>query len=500
MNKPAYTSSVVQVKAGQVLPEELLKKLCSENKTAFGYAVRENGGIVVDKFQKVDLTDNLFQEVSSIMEGRKKFTSMFCFHDFPDNYDDDECQPFVALRDAKGNPILTVGIEGDFPQYIDTSPDKYSEPFMVMQNWLGPKVEDMFKLVGGSYQKLFDYLRSSQFSKDFANVIGHRGVLAFLPTIGEAFMIDKNQLGLSSEWGQASNVYGYTEAVQEAGTNEPVPEIAAPVPEPVKPKKSRYSTESSGTAQPQPVVQPQPATLPVQQPKVDKPSLIETEEEMEPPRGMSGKKLKQWYREMEGLLREDWAQRPKIKVKVKRSVATQAPVTETAIGAALKAATLPKDMRSAQPPKPVGETLPIISGDMQKSANEFIKKHLGDGSAVIDDPVKANEDEQKLATFVQLMASSGVKSLDDLQKWRASFIFSFTKQYPETAALAIIEMRNTIRDLKKDGAKTMGELTGTGGISTTTTSSPAPVTQPEKVEQPVQTGESSVRARKSRYS
>lgn len=491
--KPAYTSSIVQVKAGQVIPPELLKKLCSENKTAFGYAVREPGGIVVDKFQKVDLPKDLFAEISNIMEGRKKFTTMFCFHAFPDEYDDDEVQPFT-IRDQKGNPILAIGIEGDFPQYIDGGPDKFSEAFMLMQNWLGPKIEDMHKLVGGSHQKLFDYLRSVQFQKDFANVIGHRGILSFLPSVGESFMIDKNELGLSSTWGDASNVYGYTEAVQEAGTNEKVEE-PAPQPVPVQPRKSRYSTESNGSVQPSPtpaVQQPAP-----QVPKpAEAPAVIETEEEMKPPSNFHGKKLKNWYRQTSGVLPADWETRPAVKVKVKRSL--QKPETDTAISAALKAAQ-PKDMKAAAP-KPVGETMPIISGDMQKSAIEMIKKYLGDGSAVIDDPLKANEEEQKLATFVQLMAGAGVKSIDDLQKWRASFIFAMTKQHPETMALAIIEQRNIIRDLKADGEKPMKDLTGTKtGTGTTAPASPQPAPSPQPEPEPAKVA-AVAGVRKSRYS
>lgn len=490
--KPAYTSSIVQVKAGQVIPAELLKKLCSENKTAFGYAVREPGGIVVDKFQKVDLPKDLFAEISNIMEGRKKFTTMFCFHAFPDEYDDDEVQPFT-IRDQKGNPILAIGIEGDFPQYIDTSADKFSEAFMLMQNWLGPKIEDMHKLVGGSHQKLFDYLRSVQFQKDFANVIGHRGILSFLPSVGESFMIDKNELGLSSTWGDASNVYGYTEAVQEAGTKVEEP---APQPAPVQPRKSKYATEPNGSVQPSPAPAVQQPAPQVQKPAAT-PAVIETEEEMKPPSNIHGKKLKGWYRQTAGVLPADWEQRPTVKVKVKRSM--QQPETETAIGAALKAAQ-PKDMKAAAP-KPVGETMPIISGEMQKSAIEMIKKYLGDGSGVIDDPLKANEEEQKLATFVQLMAGAGVKSIDDLQKWRASFIFAMTKQHPETMALAIIEQRNIIRDLRLNGEKPMKELTGTQTTKTGTgtqpaTSEPAPSPQPE----PEQKVAAISGVRKSRYS
>jgi len=106
-----------------------------------------------------------------------------------------------------------------------------------------------------------------------------------------------------------------------------------------------------------------------------------------------------------------------------------------------------------------GETMPIISGSMQAAASEMIKKYLGDGSLIIDDPIKANEEEQQLATFAQLMKLKG--GVGDIIRWRAAFIFAFVKSHPETAALAIIELRNALRDLIADGDKTVKELVGT---------------------------------------
>jgi len=45
----------------------------------------------------------------------------------------------------------------------------------------------------------------------------------------------------------------------------------------------------------------------------------------------------------------------------------------------------------------------------------------------------------------------------------ASFIFAFVKAHPETSALAIIELRNMLRDLMEMVRRNWGTWTGTEG-------------------------------------
>src|SRR5258707_1199343 len=153
--------------------------------------------------------------------------------------------------------------------------------------------------------------------------------------------------------------------------------------------------------------------------------MEEVEMEHAPPKNLHGKPLKQWYRSLTGTLPDDWANRPTVRVKAKRSVTAPAE-TETAMAAAMAAAKATADNNTV-----IGETMPIISGTMQGAAFEMIKKYLGDGSLLIDDPIKANEEEQKLATFAQLMKLKG--GVADIIKWRASFIFAFVKSHPSTS-------------------------------------------------------------------
>lgn len=448
-NKPLNTSSIVQVKSGEVIPPTLLRKLAEENKSAFGLVVREPDRLVVEKFHKLDDIEKQMKFLETLMEGTKKFPRMFIFHDFAPEFDEDETMPWIPLKDSKGNPLLVVAVEGDFPKHVD---NEYSESYMLMHDWLGPKIEAMFKLVGNSPAKMLEYLHSSQFESDFAQVIGHRGVIGFMPTIGDPWVMEKNEIGVvgtNPSWGSASNAYGYTESAIAAATP------AKEEPATVAGNKSKYATNE----------EPKPE---VQIPKVEpaKPTPIEkvaddiqpSEIDWAPPKGVHGKSLKQAYRAVNnGVLPDNWRDRPTIRIKTKASVKDFKEMP-TLTGA--------KDLKTVKEPENKVLTMPIISGTQQAKSIDFIKKYVGDGSAVIQDPLKAQEEESKLAKFSQLVLKTG--NLDEINKWTTSFLFAFVKENPETAALAIIELRAALQAKIKavaSGDKKLGDLTGTEQVT-----------------------------------
>jgi len=107
---------------------------------------------------------------------------------FPTEFDEDEVMPFRLIKDSKGGNILCVAIDGDFPKHVDTSADAFSEPYMVLNDWLGPEITSnvcsCWAIIRAS---LFDFLKTEQFKADFNQVIGHRGILSFMPNVGELF-------------------------------------------------------------------------------------------------------------------------------------------------------------------------------------------------------------------------------------------------------------------------------------------------------------------------
>lgn len=474
-HKPMYTSSLVQVKPGQTIPETFLHKLCTENRSAIGIVVRSDKGIDIEKHKIVDDVEETMKMMKTVQENTKKFSRMFTFHSFPDDYDEDaELQPYVLIKDSKGNPLLCVGIEGDFPKYVDTSPDGFSEAFKLVDDWLGDKVQSMFKILGNNPSKVYDWLQSEQFSKDFHDQIGHRGCLYFMPSTGNMFAQEKNDIGVDAGWGTASFAYGYTEAVAEAATPDTsAKEVVAPPPAPVR--KSKWADDDVTLPKPE-VKPPEQPVKPAETPIEKVAEAIVEEKTIDPPRGLHGKPLKEWYRKTNpsGDLPSNWRDRPSITIKTAKPKA--APKTDTAVGAALQQAEKDKANREAA----LVNSMPILSGDKQKAANEFIKKYIGDGSAIITDPVEAAKQEKDLPVFTQLCPQ--IKSVQDIERLTPGFLSAMIKQHPEATWLMILQMRSTIRDLRENGEKKLGELTGseTKEKETSTPASATPEPTPKR--------------------
>lgn len=475
-NKPMYTASIAQVQSNQTIPATLLRKLAEENQSAFGLCVREPDKMIVEKFHKLDGLEKQNAFLDKLMDSTKKYECMFCFHAFPTEFDEDETMPWTVLKDSKGAPLLVVAIDGDFPKHTD---NEFSEAYVLMNDWLGPKIEDMYKVVGNSPQKLFEYLKSSQFANDFAQTLGHRGSLSFMPSVGPPFVVEKNDIGLvSPEWGSVTNAYGYTESAIAAATP------AADKPATPAAKASRYVDDALPATPPKPEVippaaDPKPVTDPGEKVAAD---LQPEEIDWTPPQGVHGKPLKAAYRAVNNnVLPDNWRDRPTIRIRTKKSVKDFKEMPSL---------TGAKDMK-IEPAKVDSKilTMPIISGQQQEKAVDFIKKYVGDGSAVIDDPIESQKQELKLAKFSSLVLKSG--KLDEILRWKTEFVFAFVKDNPETSALAIIEMRNELRKVWaaiKSGDKTLAELVGTEQV----VEKPAPEAQPQPdvVKEPVKRGAS----------
>lgn len=436
--KPPFSGSIVQVKAGYQLPAALMAKLVSENPTCFGMAVRTKKALDVETFAKADMPAEFLSFLKEIDQNTKDHWRMYVFQNHSGEFDETETQPITIIRDSKSKEsMLVVATEGDYPKYTING-EGWSESFALIDGWLGPKIEDVYKLAGGSQQKLTEYLQNEQFRKDFSDQMEHRGAIGVMPLVGLPFMVEKNELGIQSEWGQCSNVYGYTEAVQETATVEERPAST------VVRKTSKYASNADPTplapGSSPPAADPEVKKTPEEKVAA---SFTEVKETKTPPPNMHGKALKTWYRQWSADLPKNWADRPSVEVTVKRSSPGPSHVeTETAASIMAKAAT------------GAGETLPIISKDELASINAFIKKHIGDGSAVIDDPVRAAEDEARLATFHELTAGSGVKSIKDVLRWRTSFIFALAaKEGGKAMALAFIDLRNAFGALLEDEKK-----------------------------------------------
>lgn len=478
--KPAYTSSLCYVRANEVIPPTLMHKLLSENRSAIGFCVRTEKGLDIEKFDEVgkSTVDENFKIFNGIVNNTKKYDRLFCFHSFPEKFESAEVQPYAIIKDSKGNAIVVVSAEGDFIGYgVD---GLHSEAYGVLHDYLGPKIEAMYELLGNDPGKLDKYLRSKTFKDDLGKVYGHRAVFEFMPANGEPYTHGKNEIGLEAGWGRSSNVYGYSESVIAA---------AAPAePEPVAARAiSKYADAEPAPA---PAVKPAAAptapapatpTIPQNNPPTADPiaaaaAKTVTGHKEKIPTNLHGKRKKQFIRGLlNGDLPKNWEGLTEIWVEHTASVDSLEELPKlgvTANGA--------KDMRAAEP-TPVKTTadgaVPVISGQQQAAAIEFFGKFLDSSSNQIQNPLDAQKDEARYPVFSELMKAKLPNGLDDLEGMPVTALLSFLKQHPETMWLAVLEYRRDRINRKLSavaGDKKLSELTGTQVPTKPTTAAASP--------------------------
>jgi len=464
--KPAYTMSINMIKAGHTIPDDLLKVLLTENRSAFGFVIRKDGVLDVERFGKeipMEDIDKDFSNCKDILKNTSAFDRMFCFGQFPENFEDVEIQPFMVLHNSKKQPLFAVAIEGDFPgRNID---DETSEFFGVMEEYLGPKIEDLYKLLGNDPKKLTEAMRSDTFAKDLSNLYSHRGVIAILPFEGDPIIHGKNELGGTFDWGSSSNVYGFSAAAP----------IVQEQQQPQK-RRSKYATsEDTPTENKPPEAKPSvPQVIPpAPTDPVEKVAQEVVEERTEsPPANLHGKRLKQWYRSITGGdLPENWLKRPSVKVKNKKVLKDLKELGQTAIGTTVK--------EPVTATKTDDNLLPVMNGEQIKASTEWIKKHLDANSNATSNPLEMQKIEAVLPVFSEIHPG-----IADWRTFETSGILALIKSHPEAAWLMFIEARRKVLELeslKNLGDKKLSEITGTAPpaeTKTTTTktepASPAP--------------------------
>lgn len=462
INKPKYTTSLVSVKAGETIPKTFLHKLLEENRSAIGFVVQDGKKLEVEKFAQLADIEKEMANIEDILSNTKKHQRLFIFHSFPAEYDEDEIQPWTIIKSSKGDPLLVVAIEGDLPGKDD---DGSSEMLGTINNYLGPKIESLFTLVGNDPKKLYAALKDqAAFGADLMNIIGHRGHFMFMPAEGDIFAHGKesdeaNPLAGTFSWGSASNAYGYTESAIEAAT----PAAAEPAPAPAV-KRSKYASaeepekptkvDDNGIHHIEPKVTPEvPKVTPT--PKADPiekvaQAVVQTTD-WSPPKNLHGKALKKAYRGVNnGVLPANWEQRPTIKI-----AGNQAPLKDLKdIGQASVAA-----ITNPTPAAKVENVLPVMDGKQQAEIKEWIKKFVDASSNKIDNPLDLQRQEAQLAVFSELCLKAG---LDEIETWPTSVMAAFCKTYPEGAWLLILELRKdriARKQMAALGDKKLGELT-----------------------------------------
>lgn len=442
MQKPAYSMSIVTVRPNNTVPKALLIKLLSENRSAYGLVVREGSTLVIEKFNEQDSVEDEVLEMEGILEKTKGHWRQFTPSAFPEKFNAFEVQPWTILKDSKDQPLLLLSCEGDFFKHTK---EGQSEFFTLVNDYLGPKIEGLYKLLGNDPKKLMEFLRGKEFAADLALLHGERGVFEFIPAEGEPFAHGTNKIGLEATWGRASNVYGYTDAVQEAGTAEPE-----------APKRSRYASDDPAPPATAPTVMPpkaDPPTAPIEKVAAELPKKYR----QDIPRNLHGKRKKAYIRDLylqhtgKEDLPPDWDNMTYVEFEMSSTVKSFADLNKTA-------AVEIKDMKG----KPESTPVPVISGAEQAAVTAFIKKYLDGNSNRVENPLEIQKIEAKLPVFTEVAGQP--EGLDFFDGVRTDILKNLVEERPQSAWLLILEYRSDRRkrkQLQALGDKKLGDLTGT---------------------------------------
>lgn len=443
MQKPEYSMSIVTVKPNETVPKALLIKLFSENRSAMGLVVRDGTSIDIERFTTMVSVEDEVEEMIGILDKTKKLHRQINLHALPEKFEAYEVQPWTILKDSKDKPILLVSCEGDFFKFAKKG---QSEFFTLVNDHLGPKIEDLYKLLGNDPKKLMEYLRGKVFADDLALLHGERGVFEFMPAEGEPFAHGTNKIGLEATWGRASNVYGYTEAVQEAGTAEPE-----------APKRSKYASDDPAPAKEPVVIPPKadPPVTPIEKVAAELPKKFR----QEIPRNLHGKRKKSYIRDLylkhtgKEDLPVDWDNMTHFEVDMPTTVNSLADLGKTALAEV-------KDMKGKAPVE--NAPIPVISGAEQAAVTAFIKKYLDGNSNRVENPLEIQKIEAKLPVFTEVAGQA--EGLDFFDTIRSDILKNLVEERPQSAWLLILEYRADRRkrkQLQALGDKKLGELTGT---------------------------------------
>jgi hypothetical protein len=255
-------ATILQKKAGQVIPKEMIELALKNCPTVSGFAVRDGDGISYEFSDKATSADSIMK----LQDAVKDHPLFLYFGNFTNGFDiKKDIQPFCLK--AGEDVVVAYFIEGDFNKFSDPKSERTDEANL-SSTLVDLMLAEMFENVEGDTGKFTAKLHSPLFKAQLMATIGHRGLFAFLPPVGDPIVFGQNELGGEFEWGNTSQLWGFGK----------VAEKKAPIIEQtVEKAKKKFSsflggvTEKAPGTTPAPAVAPavEPAKPPIEAPKTD---------------------------------------------------------------------------------------------------------------------------------------------------------------------------------------------------------------------------------------
>lgn len=483
-----HSGAIVIKKADQLVPEELFKKVLTENKSCYGAATIAEGMIGSGAVPKTGTIEELMK---SQLEN-KDIPVVFFFGNFPAGFAKEDMQPYVLLRNAEQEPIVVAFLEGNFPGFEKTDSAHAAEYYVVIDELI-PKFQSYFEMVGEDLDKLTKQFEGVMIKKDMDRLIGERGVITLLAANGKISTFEDNSEGNDFSWGWASKTYGYNGAPVAVKEKEVVSETGLGSFRPGNKKVVARQGDAPAVKPvevPKPVVETKPDApkAPVEAPKTDTAIPAGVAITVKCPDNVHAKNaIKDYYRTRLGFVPENWKQKPSITDVPRGKAAAIKSFADPALANAMPAAAPKADAGQPMGPvekartsghvvgskdtgvKHIAEITPSKSGkDAKKEPQEAVallsadtKKYLADSwlkgaqvvksldanSKEIPDPAKLQEIETKFGSFCD---QNGMNLEDffrtDLKAW-----IELGEHCPDALALALCDFRRAyIKMLKEE--------------------------------------------------
>lgn len=469
--------------ADQLVPQAAFEEALKTCKSCYGASMAAEGQLVVGAVGKAGTLEELMQTQTD----NKDLGVIFYFGDYPADYQREDMQPFVLLRDTEAKPILACFLEGDFKHHV---PDKslHSGEYSVVTDTLIPKLKTYFEMVDNNIDKLMETLEKPAIGKELSNTFSDRGVIVFMSNTRKIITYSENALEGTFPWGSMSQVGDYKEGAD--AKEESQPEGLSNFRRPGKavgksstPAAADVSAKPTGKApkreQAVEVTKPDEKTVegkpePVVEPgKTDTTAPDVVGPKVKCPENVQGKNaIRAWYHKNAGFCPDGYKHKPTVTSKLTAEPAKAVP--DTAMAAALaKAApeagsgksvgagkettskptgkdTTPKHVASVTATggtpaaaKAPSEPVPVLSADQKKYiVDDFLKgaqvqKSLDVNARDIIDP-KLMSDDSKYPMFTEQV---GLTGLEQTFRWDYGSLVEMGTYAPEALACLFLETR-----------------------------------------------------------
>lgn len=193
--------------AGQLINDDFIESIVKHHRHYIGVAVAKDDKIILHHEQQAPTVD----AVKKVMEFAKDNVAVFAFGDVGHILPED-IQPISLLKDADGNDVCVVCLDGDFDRHRKSN-EAHIPEYTVAKDNLAKRIAK-YASKSSSIDGVIEELNDDVTRADICNLWGNRGSITFLFSDGQVCTIQAgNDKAGNYDWGYAS--YSYQTQAEE---------------------------------------------------------------------------------------------------------------------------------------------------------------------------------------------------------------------------------------------------------------------------------------------